>query len=134
MPVEFKLETMFDRGTAIPVISLIADGEVRNDDWVNGVRSAIESCEGHPPSRFLIDNTNALDLIGLEGFKGVVHIITEAGLSSVRFAVVTHDPLDSHRAAVLKSFARDEKISIKTKLFQDPKTAKSWLVVQTENN
>ncbi len=134
MPVEFKLETMFDRGTAIPVISLIADGEVRNDDWVNGVRSAIESCEGHPPSRFLIDNTNALDLIGLEGFKGVVHIITEAGLSSVRFAVVTHDPIDSHRSAVMESFAMDEEISIKTMLFLDPETAKSWLIDQMEDS
>ena len=130
MAIKFNLETLFDRGTAISIISLKASGEVHNDDWVNSVHSAIESCEGHPPSRFLIDNTNALDLIGLEGFKGVIHSITEARLSSVRFAVISNDPLDSYRGAVLASYAKDNEISFEIELFHDSESAKSWLIDQ----
>ncbi len=130
MAIKYKLETLFDRGTVIPIISLNASGEVHNDDWINSVQSAIECCEGHPPSRFLIDNTNAVDLIGLEGYKGVIDLITEAGLSSIRFAVISKDPLDSYRGAVMASYAKDKEISLEIEIFNNSEDAKSWLIDQ----
>ena len=128
MAIKYRLETLFDRGTVIPIISLNASGEVHNDDWINSIQSAIECCEGHPPSRFLIDNTNAVDLIGLEGYKGVIDLITEAAILSVRFAVISKDPLDSHRSAVMASYAKDKEISFEIKRFHSSEDAKRWLI------
>ena len=125
-----QIEPVCDQGRKFQICSLIASGDIQNEDWISSIQSALDSGEKGFQSYFLIDNTNAFDRVGLEGFKGVIQEFRKAGKSSIRIGVVTNDPLDRHRLEVFKSYGLDENISISAECFYDADEAKRWLIFQ----
>ena len=130
MAIDFQFESLSIHDTDHPVLHLLASGHIKNEDWINSFNSAIEKCEGQLPSAILIDTTNATDLIGLDGFRQIATSISASGVSSLYIALVTTDPLDKHRRAVVENIAKDSGIKLASRLFNDLKYAKHWLAEQ----
>ena len=128
MAIEIKIDNLRHRGVKLSYLALKASGEVSGGDWLIGIKSSIDSCEGRPPPRFLIDNSAAVDIIGLEDFRGIVQLLSDAGLSAVRFALVSSDPMDYHRMDVFKSCADEKSIALTIGKFLSIDEARRWLV------